>query len=815
MSLIRSAGQVAVGTLISRITGFARTIVLAALLGLTLTNDAYNIANTLPKMVFELLLGGVLTSVVVPLLVRAEKQARETSTDPNAFAQRLFSLAAIGLIGATVIGMLIAGLLVTMMGLGPDRPNHDIATLMTILMLPQMIFFGLGALAGAVINTRGSFLAPAWAPVANNIVVIGVALAMIAMRTGAAEFSTTEIVLLSLGTTAGIVVQAALLIPSWRKVGFRWKWRTDFRGVGLGEVRNLMLWMLGYVVVGQIGYIGATNVANYGARSHAGMVSQWTYADLLFQLPYGILGVSLLTALMPKLSRAARDDDMPKVKRYLADSTRLTGLGMLPISMACWILAVPLTVLFFDGGQFDGDGARYTGLIFAAAAFGLLPYSITLLQLRVFFAVKDARTPTLIMVGIVGLRIVLSLLCLLLPTYWIAVGLGVAFSLSFVGGAIIGEVVLHRRFGHLGTRAVLLDLGRIAAASLVGVVVATPVYLGTQALFSGADTWNIEGLTGVPLLGLNKLAIAIVLILTAAVGLVVFVLAGLAFGVRDLQQLLRRFRGGGSSGDGGAGAEAPVADPDAWLLQPVPLTPSVLGIPATVPVNEAMAERTPPSNDDRPTTGRIPKPSTGWQLLGVTALGLVIALVIGWFAGVFAGKMFGPEDKNDNQAAPTSSASATPTDDESESGQPIQIVGATLFDPPPGDGAENVDRIDLSYDGQPGTTWPTLQYQGTAEFANLKPGVGIVYDLGSEQTISKIDIVTTLPGATVEIRSGMGTSGEIDDFPIIGDPVTLQTNTTVDMPADTKTQYVLIWITQLVPQQGYFQAALSEVTIFN
>ena len=238
-----------------------------------------------------------------------------------------------------------------------------------------------------------------------------------------------------------------------------------------------------------------------------------------------------------------------------------------------------------------------------------------------------------------------------------------------------------------------------------------------------------------------------------------------------------------------------------------------------------MAEHTPSSSKARPSTARassksrsggkaVPRPRNGWQLLGVTALGVVLAVVLGWFTGVLAGNVFGPDDQSD-EAAPSSSAPPAPTTESGGTGEPIEITAATLFDPPPGDGEENPDRIDLSYDGQPGTTWPTLQYQGTAAFGNIKPGVGIVYDLGGETTISQIDIVTTLPGATVEIRTGTGADGTIDEFPVVAGPVELQTNTTIEIPEGTTTQYVLVWLTKLVPQQGYFQAALSEVTIYN
>lgn len=204
------------------------------------------------------------------------------------------------------------------------------------------------------------------------------------------------------------------------------------------------------------------------------------------------------------------------------------------------------------------------------------------------------------------------------------------------------------------------------------------------------------------------------------------------------------------------------------------------------------------------------KPRSRWQLVGLTALGVVGALLLGWFTGILAGKAFGPDEPKPRETAAESSEPAQVTGEGATPGEPITITGATLFDPPPGDGEENPDRVNLSYDGQPGTTWPTLQYQGNAKFGNIKPGVGIIYDLGSEKTFSKVQITTTLPGATVEVRTGTGTTGTLEDFTgIVASE--LQMNTEIPVPEGTKSQYVLIWITQLVPQQGYFQASLSEV----
>ncbi|PRZ42667.1 hypothetical protein CLV47_10411 [Antricoccus suffuscus] len=195
-------------------------------------------------------------------------------------------------------------------------------------------------------------------------------------------------------------------------------------------------------------------------------------------------------------------------------------------------------------------------------------------------------------------------------------------------------------------------------------------------------------------------------------------------------------------------------------------------------------------------------------------LSLCALLVIGWFVGLLIGGVF-HSDSNKSTAAktPASSSSAPPVSQaKPQAGQPIAVAGAKLLDPPPGDGKENPDRLNLSYDGNTGTTWPTLQYKGSANFGNLKPGVGIVYDLGSEQTLGAVKITTTLPGATVEIRTGTEPqASSLDAYPVVVPDTKLNGETEIKLPEGTKTRYVVVWITKLVPQESYYQASLSEV----
>lgn len=202
-------------------------------------------------------------------------------------------------------------------------------------------------------------------------------------------------------------------------------------------------------------------------------------------------------------------------------------------------------------------------------------------------------------------------------------------------------------------------------------------------------------------------------------------------------------------------------------------------------------------------------------LVGVL-LGLVGLTVVGWFAGLLLGSILGTDDPNTlGNGDPTTSATASAAPSSggaTAAATPIAVTAATLFDPPPGDGAENPARIDLAHDGNPGTFWPTLQYSGSAAFGKIKPGVGIVFDLGSEQTVGSVKVTTSLPGSTAEIRVGPADAEELAQFTVVSPAQTLSGETTFPVTAGTKAQYVLVWITQLVPVDGKFQANLAEVT---
>ena len=464
--VVRAGAVMAVATLVSRITGFLAKVVILSVLGFGIVNDAYTIANTLPNIVFELLIGGVLTSVAIPLLSRA----RSDPDGGEGYTQRLMTVAFVGLIVATGLAVAAAPLLTRLyLSGGEGTVDQGLADSLAYLLLPQIFFYGIAALFGAILNTKEKFGVPAWAPVANNLVVIAVGVGLHLLPGSGADGALTELsreqfLLLSLGTTLGIVMQAVVMLPALRRTGFRfrWRWGGDRR---LLEAGQLMLWAVAYVLVSQVGYIVVTNVASQNVE---GGISLWAFASMLFQLPYGIIGVSILTAIMPRMSRHAAAGQMVDVKNDASLANRLSIVALTPVAAGIIVLAGALAILASFYGAVSLDDTLVLGTTLAALAFGLVPFAVTLVQMRVFYAMKDARTPVLINAIMVAVRVPLLIACATLDDSLIVPGMAAATSISYLIGAITGEIWLRVRYGPMGTKRTLVTLIKMTVAGAVG-----------------------------------------------------------------------------------------------------------------------------------------------------------------------------------------------------------------------------------------------------------------------------------------------------------------------------------------------------------
>ena len=481
----RSWGM-ALATLVSRITGFIRIVLLAAILGAALSS-AFTVANQLPNLIAALVLEATFTAIFVPVLARAE---REDSDGGEAFIRRLVTLATTLLLIATMLAVIAAPLLVRLM-LGADpKVNAPLTTAFAYLLLPQVIFYGLSSVFMAILNTRNVFGPPAWAPVANNVVAIAT-LGLYLMVPGElsvdpVRMGNAKLLVLGIGTTLGVFAQVAILLAAIRseRISLRPLWGIDAR---LKRFAMMAAAMVLYVLISQVGLIVGNQIASTAAASGPAI---YNYTWLVLQLPFGIIGVTILTVVMPRLSRNAAADDVPAVLADLSLATRLTMVTLLPVVAFMTISGPAIGSALFAYGKFGEVDANYLGIAIALSAFTLIPYALVLLQLRVFYARDEPWTPILIIVAITIVKIAGSLAAphLTDDPELVAGYLGAANGLGFLAGAVLGHLLLRRSLrppgGQLLDGAVIRTVGATAGAALLAALVAAGAdrLLGLSAL---------------------------------------------------------------------------------------------------------------------------------------------------------------------------------------------------------------------------------------------------------------------------------------------------------------------------------------------
>lgn len=468
--VVRATGSMAIATLISRVTGFIRTVLIGAALG-EVVAASFNTANTLPNLITEIVLGSVLTALVVPVLVRAEK---EDADHGAAFIRRLFTLTLTLMTVVTLVAVATAPLLTRMMMDEDSKGNLVQTTSFAYLVLPQIFFYGMFSLFMAILNTKEHFRPGAWAPVANNVVSIAVLVAYMALPgqlnpAAPTSISNPHVLLLGLGTTAGVVMQCLIMLPALRKLGIdlRPLWGIDER---LKQFGGMALAIVTYVAISQLGYIITTRIA-FSADAAAQFIYQQHW--MLLQMPYGIIGVTLLTAIMPRMSRNAADGDDEAVVADLTMGTKLTFIALIPIIIFMTVLGPDIARALFAYGSFSPEAANTLGLTISASSFTLIPYALVMLHLRVFYAREEAWTPTFIIAGITGTKVLLSALAphIARESSHVVVLLGAANGFGFVAGALIGALLLRRKLGTLRARDVLRTSAWAAGAAVVGVAV--------------------------------------------------------------------------------------------------------------------------------------------------------------------------------------------------------------------------------------------------------------------------------------------------------------------------------------------------------
>ncbi len=473
----------AVATLVSRITGFLRTLTLVAALGLgSHLFDAYTVANTLPNSIYDLVLGGALTSVLVPLLVRHADEL---------YAQRLLSLVVYGLGLTVVITMLFAPQLVDLCTSDFGAEQRRVTIALTRFFLPQILFYGAGATVAAVLSTRGRQAAPMWAPVANNLVVIATAGAY--LMVGGTEqleaLTPARMWLLGAGTSAGVAVQLLVLSLSTRGTGFRMWLRADPRGVGVRKIAAMAGWTLLSVVAAQAALVVGNRLAS---AAGTGAIGVYANAYTLFQLPYAVVTVTIITGVLPRLSLAATRRDLPQVTAELSQSLRLSSVVLLPVAAALVVLGPQVTTVLFAHGNAAPSAAALTGSVLAAYGVALVPFCGYQIMLRGFYALRDTRTPAVISVLVAVIATTGAVVAAhLMPGPRMVVGMAIGYAAAYVAGFLVAAAVLRRRIGRVDGHRLLRSHGRMLAAALLAGGVTSVVAHLTGDIATGGWTGSL------------------------------------------------------------------------------------------------------------------------------------------------------------------------------------------------------------------------------------------------------------------------------------------------------------------------------------
>ncbi|MEC4569909.1 murein biosynthesis integral membrane protein MurJ [Streptomyces virginiae] len=496
-SLLKSSALMAAGTIVSRITGFLRTLVIAAAIGVGTFNDTYQIANTLPTMIYVLVGGGALNAVFIPQLVRAMKNDDDGG---EAYANRLLTLVVVLLAGITTICVLAAPVFITMMSpkIASDPQQMDVAVAFARYCLPTMFFMGVHVVLGQILNARGRFGAMMWTPVLNNIVVIATFGAFIwafgGFTTSGVNATTVTpegVRLLGLGTLLGLTVQALAMLPYLRDAGFKPRLRFDWKGHGLGKAARLAKWTFFFVLANQVGLVIVTQLATWAGsvaekQGHPGTgITAYNYALLLWQMPQAIITVSVMTAVLPRISRSAHDGDAAAVRDDISYGLRTSAVAIVPCAFAFLALGVPMATLLYAG---SGSGAQNIGYVLMAFGLGLIPYSVQYVVLRGFYAYEDTRTPfynTVIVAAVNAAGSAISFF--VLPARWAVVGMAASYGLGYAVGVGVAWRRLRTRLGgDLDGAHVMRTYARLTGACLPAAAVAGAAAFGvTQWLGSG------------------------------------------------------------------------------------------------------------------------------------------------------------------------------------------------------------------------------------------------------------------------------------------------------------------------------------------
>jgi putative peptidoglycan lipid II flippase len=509
-----------VGTVLSRATGLLRLVAITAALGIAEPGslaDTYNFANTAPNIIYELVLGGILTSVFVPVFVELlEKEGRERAWE---VASAMINVSLAVLTGVAVLGILAAPVVAKfyatdVSGAVAQAKQQAAMTFLLRLFVPQIIFYGLAAITAGFLNAHKRFGAPMYTPVLNNLAVIAV---FVSFRAAYGEVtlttvSTTQLAIIGVGTTAGVALMAAAQIPFLRGLG-RYRKSFSIRHPSIRKLARLSLWVIGYVVANQLGYLVVQRLATREPGAYSAYVSAFTF----FMLPHGLFAVSVITALLPGMSEHAVNERWDLFRGQLSLGVRVTLLLVLPAAVGLFVLAEPTVGILLENGAVTQASVELVSGVLRFFVLGLVPFSLFQLFLRAFYSMHDTKTPFKINCAAVAVNTAINVVTFLVLDFGVR-GLAAGHAVAYAFGAALQVRHLARRLGGVEGPTIIAAGVRIAAAA------------GAM----GALVWLVWEYLGTTFGGLSKLVQIVLLVVVAAGGAGAYIVLALVARIEEI-----------------------------------------------------------------------------------------------------------------------------------------------------------------------------------------------------------------------------------------------------------------------------------------
>jgi len=531
---VRNTAVMTVGTTLSRLTGYVRIAAQTAALGVTVAplGNVYTQANTTPNIVYELILGGILTSVFVPVFVDQQRRnGREAAFD---LGRRVLTLALVLLSAMAIVGIVFAPQIMRLYLVASDAADRDAQIELGVFLLrwfmPQIVFYGIGAIAGGLLNAERRFAAPMFAPILNNLAVIVALAAYTIMRAGAepsvSDITWLEKTTLGAGTTLGVVAMTVALWPSLRAAGFRWRLRGGWGHPGIRRIVRLSGWVLVYVAANQLAYVAIIVLA--GGICDA-CYQIYATAFIIFLLPHSIFAVSIFTALLPGMADRWTADDLAGVRDRFSLGLRDTVVIIVPAALAFVALAQPIVSVLLEYGWVMRADVPLLARTLQGFAIGLPFFSAFQLITRTYYATQNSRTPALVNVAAAVVTIAVDLLLVGAIGFDVP-GLALGHAASYLFATVVGLALIRRRLGSLDARRIGRTLIRAVPAAAVTALAAWLVAAGIAAI---GDTdlvvWRITQVTA-----------------AVVAGVVVYVAGALMLGLEEVDEVMgalrRRFR---------------------------------------------------------------------------------------------------------------------------------------------------------------------------------------------------------------------------------------------------------------------------------